>query len=53
MTLKHKIILYVLSIVLGISGYALLGYLLGWKVSLAVFLLMWGNNIDRKLASEK
>lgn len=53
MTKKHKIILYVLSIILEISGYFLLGYLLGWKVSLAVFLLMWGNNIDRKIASEK
>lgn len=53
MTLKRKIILYTLSIVLNISGYLTLGYLLGWKISLAVFLLMWGNNIERKLVSEK
>ena len=50
---KHKIILYVLSIILSVGGYFLLGYLLGWKVSFAVFLLFWGNNIDRKLAAEK
>ena len=53
MTLKHKIILTFLSLVLNISGYVLLGYLLGWKVSFAVSLLMWANNIDRKIASEK
>jgi len=53
MKLKHKIILYALSIALSISGYVMLGYFLGWKISFAVFLLMWGNDIDKKLASKE
>lgn len=43
MKLKHKIILYALSIMLSISDYVMLGYFLEWKISFIVFLLIWGK----------
>ena len=43
-----KLLLALLSLVLGVGGFA---YLVqqNWRIALAVFLIMWGNNIGLRL----
>ena len=41
-----KLIKGVISLVLGIGGFVLIGIFSSWLVALGVFLMMWSNNQD-------
>ena len=45
--LKEKWARLVVVWLLMIGGFVWMGCLTNWKVSVAVFLIIWGNNLDR------
>lgn len=45
---RNKILLTLLSFFLQLVGYGLLFVIVGWKVMIAVFLLLWSQNIYNK-----
>lgn len=42
----------VLAFVLIVIAYILFVILVGWKITLAIFILHWGVNIEHRLKSE-
>lgn len=41
---KHKLFLQIAGGIIGVLGFSLLIYQTDWKVALALFLIIWGNN---------
>jgi len=42
-----QIALSILSIILGLSGFILIG-LVDWRLSVGIFFLLWGWNLDKR-----
>ena len=37
----------------GIAGFVILGMTVGWLAALGVFIMLWGNNIERGVSLNK
>jgi len=40
--------LAILGLCLGVAGVALVWFHSGWEIALGVFLMIWGNNYERR-----
>lgn len=49
MTYKRWAILYLIGLILGLSGLVIVGINAGWKVAGGVFLLVYGNTLTRPI----
>ena len=43
--MKEKLIVAILSFVIGLTGFMLLGFIYDWKLSGILALILWGNNL--------
>jgi len=46
MKITEKMALLVFAIILGLVGFLIIGFCVGWWVAIAVMLMLWGNNIS-------
>ena len=46
MKLTKKMALLVFAIILGLVGFLIIGFCVGWWAAIAVMLMLWGNNIS-------
>ena len=45
--IKIRLISLILSLIFGIGGFWILWVAAGWKVSVGVFLVLWGHQIEK------